>query len=698
MVVQMNSPFSIKGIDANKINEAYIRVIGEKDVINAKKISVNKNGEFKIDFDGIDGSYKPYRITIKNDDDSLTLGPIYFGDVYLMLGQSNMAYVLSAVEQADKYIKAVDYQDIYILNILESADSADPYFITRPEQPQKEISNKFKWEKLTSHNADHISALSTMFASLMAKDVSYPIGIIHTSMGGLSIETYLAKKDVDKQLELVNMMKQIGVYYNSKSEYNKAGGRNFTQLSGVFNEKIAPLKDILLKGVIFYLGESACYDDDRAKYYLLASRLLVNSYRSYFKQNDLPFIFTHIADCYYPYGNNLGYNLINEAMNNIDLPHVYIVPTYDIVSRWMNEKDDAIYYHPIHPRNKEPIAKRYYKIFATNLINHQDYHFPKIDNYVIKNDCIIANIKAYESKFAINNYYFGFAIAGKDKKYYPAEAKSISEYQICISSKYVNKPKYFNYAFFQSNNSADATLINNDPIMPYSSDKVNASSGVLLFDQMLTSCSFLTIDKEDNFGYEIGGGFKHNLFDKGEIINSNIKINLANKNKNYLERHIVINYFPSKKDNYYYFGVKCNFGLSGLKHQLANYKYLNIDLKANEAIEFHGALFRINGLIKRFPVVNSDGDFIPFAILDNQFKTFALDLCHVNDGSEALWNANKQEINNIVGLELYFRSKKAVEVAINNIVLCDTLQFVDATKVNDSCANTDASLVIPKNS
>ena len=52
MVVQMNSPFSIKGIDANNITEAYIRVIVEKNKIDAKKIEESKGGSFSIYFDG----------------------------------------------------------------------------------------------------------------------------------------------------------------------------------------------------------------------------------------------------------------------------------------------------------------------------------------------------------------------------------------------------------------------------------------------------------------------------------------------------------------------------------------------------------------------------------------------------------------------------------------------------------------------
>ena len=47
MVVQMNSPFVIKGIEASSIKEAFIRKIGDKAEMPAKSIKVNKNGTFE---------------------------------------------------------------------------------------------------------------------------------------------------------------------------------------------------------------------------------------------------------------------------------------------------------------------------------------------------------------------------------------------------------------------------------------------------------------------------------------------------------------------------------------------------------------------------------------------------------------------------------------------------------------------------
>lgn len=234
------------------------------------------------------------------------------------------------------------------------------------------------------------------------------------SMGGLGIEAFLPREVLEEDSELLAFTKRAGRYH-SIEDYNTAGARNYTQLAGVYNEKVAPLAGLSLSGVVWYLGESSAWDFEFARMFRKELGLLVKTYRKMFGGT---FAAVGIACEYYPYGDGHGYEYINEALASLeaDFEHYRFVPIHDIEPRWLKE-DGELYYHPIHPVNKLPVAER----IADTLVRGTKY--PRIAEVQFKKGGAVCKAENVCGEFCDENVY-GFTLAGADGKYYPAYARA----------------------------------------------------------------------------------------------------------------------------------------------------------------------------------------------------------------------------------------------------------------------------------
>ncbi len=138
-------------------------------------------------------------------------------------------------------------------------------------------------------------------------------------------------------------------------------------------------------------------------------------------------------------------------------------------------------------------------------------------------------------------------------------------------------------------------------------------------------------------------------------------------------------------------------GLSGAQHNLCKFHYLMVDVKGNKGCGFHGILFRSNGAIYRLPLVNEKNEIIPFVILDDEFKTYVIDLTRYLDGSECVYNSSKYIIDNISDFDIYYRSKDISIINIDNFVGFNALTYISITEEILKEENQDNSIVIMKN-
>ena len=242
----------------------------------------------------------------------------------------------------------------------------------------------------------------------------------------------------------------------------KAGENKFWRPVGLFNGMIAPLKNLKLKGVIWYQGEA---NAKKGLAFVYRDRFsnMIKDWRSLFEKKDLPFLFVQLPNYLKsnPNPSKSSWAMLRESQLMVSKEdNNGMITSIDI-----GEAND------IHPKNKKEIGNRL-AIEAMRLA-YNDGSNLKFDTYVDQILFQDNQVKVFFSDQKINykgkGNHYNIAIAGKDKKFYWADVVLKKGVLIAKSEK-VDNPIAIRYAW--SNNPGFPLLFNNFdiPVYPFRSD------------------------------------------------------------------------------------------------------------------------------------------------------------------------------------------------------------------------------------
>ena len=340
----------------------------------------------------------PYEITI-SDGDKTVLHDVLIGEVWFASGQSNMempmkGYGSQPARDGTKFIvKAKASRPIRICNIKKQSSIA------------VQDSCAGSWEKNTPNTVAKTSATAYFFADALQNALDIPVGIIVSSWGGSSIETWIKREVFEKEYPEID----LGHLYGKK-----AIRRKHQDPCLLYNGQVAPLIPFTFKGMIWYQGEANRAWPDK---YVLLQRSYVKMMREDFQVPDAPFYCVQIAP--YPYDNgrktHSGYLCEAQQKSVEGLEHAGYVTTTDIGE-----------YGTIHPCRKQEVGQR-----LAWLALQKDYGMDAIDavapTYKI--------VQFHDGKGFVEMKVGGlglspmgadipgFEIAGPDRKFVPAKAR-----------------------------------------------------------------------------------------------------------------------------------------------------------------------------------------------------------------------------------------------------------------------------------
>ena len=158
----------------------------------------------------------PYEISI-TDGEEVILKDILIGEVWLCLGQSNMALPLKGrpgqpVEGANEIL--VKAKETFPLRVFTVACKSS-------ELPQDDVTGK--WLKPSAENLQNSSAVAYFYGQLLQEVLNVPVGLIVSAYSGSKIESWLPE----------------------------------SPSCDLYNAMVYPLKDYTLKGFLWYQGETA---------------------------------------------------------------------------------------------------------------------------------------------------------------------------------------------------------------------------------------------------------------------------------------------------------------------------------------------------------------------------------------------------------------------------------------------------------
>jgi len=245
---------------------------------------------------------------------------------------------------------------------------------------------------IASCSAIAYSYATELFRLLSEENLDVPIAVINTAKGGSNMHSWLPRAAMQATDSIVTYVLNKGLTF-STSLYNSYGWDNYNQPSALYNQKIAPLFNFQIKGVIWYQGESDAFYNPTID----AIPLLIDTWSSGFNQNEeiLPFILIQLAPydgqdpfTSLPNPNYIAYAAHRQAQLDVVKMDKYsattvLVPIYDISLLWDVPLTQFAYANAIHPTTKFPVGERTGKIAYSHFYyGVVDYLAPMIESFV----------------------------------------------------------------------------------------------------------------------------------------------------------------------------------------------------------------------------------------------------------------------------------------------------------------------------
>ncbi len=237
----------------------------------------------------------------------------------------------------------------------------------------------------------------------------------------------------------------------------------------LYNAMIHPLQPYALRGVIWYQGESNADTVADALRYRWQFPALIEQWRAQWRTQwdapSLPFLWVQLAN--FSSGKDQGdaspWATLREAQSmTLWMPGAAQAVAIDI-------GDPA----DIHPRNKQEVGRRL-ALAARNVAYGEAvaFHGPVPQYTRFEGNAAHVEFGTSGGTLAVRGggtRAHGFALAGVDQVFHPAEA-TVQEGRVVVRSKAVPRPAAVRYGW--SDNPADADLINTDqlPASPFRSD------------------------------------------------------------------------------------------------------------------------------------------------------------------------------------------------------------------------------------
>jgi sialate O-acetylesterase len=394
--------------------------------------------------------------------------------VWLATGQSNMHRPVSSLPDVETVLATIDQPHIRHINIAP----------TIADEPAESVETS-GWLNASPETAADFSAIAWFFSEQIFSKLGVPVGIIHSSWGGSSIEAWLdettmqsttawpaIKQRWDHLIENFDTIKtewETWVKAEEDARENEQpndlprplmplGPGTQRQLSGLFNGMLAPLQPYAIRGNLWYQGEA---NWDRPAEYAELFSAMIKAWREQWGQGDFPFYFVQLpnyTDERDPAGN--AWPWIRDAQASaLALPHTAMAVTIDC-----GDNND------IHPQNKPIVGDRLARLAADHV-------------YAIECESSGPVFKSAEREGATLRVHFdhahsglilkgdtppSFELAGIDRKFHPATA-TIDGQTIIVHSPDVSEPVAVRYAW---NNIPIANIYNEAdlPAAPFRSD------------------------------------------------------------------------------------------------------------------------------------------------------------------------------------------------------------------------------------
>lgn len=296
------------------------------------------------------GAGGPFTVEVRSArGDTVRLGDVWFGDVWLASGQSNMEWRVMDADGAEETARLAT--DTLIREIKVPRDWSFA--------PRSDISGG-QWRVASAETVPHFSAVAYHAArTLRAYDPTVPIGIIHSSWGGSRIEPWMSAQTLGLSADDAERIyrsiatRDDSLLQEAESNVEAVREQLFAEKNQqptlLYHAMIAPLERYALRGFWWYQGESNAGAQD-AEAYEAQFQAMITQWRQAFGVPEAPFIWAQLASYKRAQErpDETGWATLRAAQSAaLALPNTGEAILLDI-----GDADD------IHPRNKHDVGAR----------------------------------------------------------------------------------------------------------------------------------------------------------------------------------------------------------------------------------------------------------------------------------------------------------------------------------------------------
>lgn len=286
--------------------------------LNGVRKEAYSQGEWLIEFEPFEYG-GPYDILVELDGIFSTLKSVYFGDVILLGGQSNMQFKLHESSEPRELYKGTEDVRLYTVDRMEAGEP---------------FASRDGWVPLTLENAPDFSAIGYYVAQGLASSCR-KIGLIACYQGASVIQSWMPKDvALAPKFKIENRFADHEWY----PVWNDDG-----VLWENMMERIIPFS---FNTVLWYQGESNASVAE-ADIYLDMLRDMIFAWRREFKNENMQFIVIQLADHLDRAGYAWEKIQSEQARAEAEIPFVKTVICRDVC--------DNI---DIHPKEKDILSKR----------------------------------------------------------------------------------------------------------------------------------------------------------------------------------------------------------------------------------------------------------------------------------------------------------------------------------------------------
>ena len=434
-VLQRDMPLDIHGT-ANAGEQVTVSIAGQKVTAVA-----NNRGEWSVTLQPLRVG-TDYTLTIQAGNQKREFHRVAAGEVWLCSGQSNMAFMLNEASTAKEDIPLANDPGFRLFDMKgrwKTYDGAWPASCLDSLNHLQYFGNT-TWEDVSPESAAKFSAIAYYYGKMLRDSLQVPVGLICNAVGGSPTESWIDRNTLETEFPAIlnDWLHNDFIQDWVKGRAAKNLGFDSTKLSRhpyepcyLYESGVLPLQQYPIKGVIWYQGESNTHNMEAHERLF---QLLVDSWRSNWKNPQLPFYFVQLSSL-----DRSSWTWFRDSQLRLmkSIPHTGMAVSSD--------HGDSLNVHPTH---KQPIGERLARWALSDSYGCSiTPSGPLFESVVREGEALVVSFAFGEGlRTSDGNSPSCFEIAEEEGLYHPANVTIVGD-KVRLTSPDLKAPRYVRYAW-----------------------------------------------------------------------------------------------------------------------------------------------------------------------------------------------------------------------------------------------------------